>query len=182
MHLDLEQATVRVHSFDPRVNCHSITDSQRRPHSEALSGHQAPMGSGHGLATPVPSGGEGTLMKKILLVDDSATVRLMERMVLGKQPYQLVEAHDGADGVQAARAERPDLIIMDVVMPNMDGIEALRRIRAEEALRAIPVIMVTTRGEPEHVERGYAAGCNDYVTKPINGPEFLTKVRQALGA
>ncbi len=119
--------------------------------------------------------------KKILLVDDSATVLMMERMLLGRQPYDLVVARDGREGVAKARAERPDLFLMDVVMPGMDGFEALRSIRAEDGLRATPVIMVTTRGEPVNVEQGYAAGCTDYITKPIDGVELLTKVRACLG-
>ncbi|MBI5068917.1 MAG: response regulator [Deltaproteobacteria bacterium] len=120
--------------------------------------------------------------KKILLVDDSATVLMMEKMLLGKQPYDLVVAKDGSEGLAKAQAERPDLILLDVVMPRMDGFEALRRIRQEEALRATPVIMVTTRGEPVNVEQGYAAGCSDYITKPIDGVELLSKIRTYLGA
>lgn len=119
--------------------------------------------------------------KKILLVDDSTTVLLMERMILAKSQYDIVEARDGQEGVDKALAEKPDLILMDVVMPKMNGFEAVRRLREEEATRAIPVIMVTTRGELESVESGYAAGCSEYITKPIDGLELLTKVRSCLG-
>jgi DNA-binding response OmpR family regulator len=70
---------------------------------------------------------------------------------------------------------------MDVVMPRMDGFEACRKLREQDDTRAIPVIMVTTRGELASVETGYASGCNDYVTKPINGLELLAKVRSCLG-
>ncbi len=118
--------------------------------------------------------------KKILLVDDSPTVRLMERMIL-KGQYDLVEARDGAEGVEKALAAPPDLILMDVVMPRLDGFGAVRRLREEDATRAIPVIMVTTRGELASVESGYSSGCNEYVTKPINGLELLAKVRSCLG-
>jgi DNA-binding response OmpR family regulator len=119
--------------------------------------------------------------KKILLVDDSSTVLLMEKMILSKSEYDVVTARDGIEGVDKARAERPDLILMDVVMPRMDGFEAVRKLREDDATRAIPVIMVTTRGELQSVETGYASGCSDYVTKPINGLELLTKVRSCLG-
>lgn len=118
--------------------------------------------------------------KKILLVDDSATVLMMEKMLLGRQPYDLVVARDGSEGVAKAQGEHPDLILLDVVMPRMDGFEALRRIRADDGLRDVPVILVTTRGEPVNVEQGYAAGCSDYITKPIDGVELLTKVRSFL--
>ena len=119
--------------------------------------------------------------KKILLVDDSTTVLLMERMILAKSQYDVVEARDGQEGVEKALAERPDLILMDVVMPRMNGFEAVKRLREEEATRSIPVIMVTTRGELESVESGYASGCSEYVTKPIDGLELLSKVRSWLG-
>ncbi len=119
--------------------------------------------------------------KKILLVDDSMTVLLLERMILSKNEYDVVTAKDGVEGLEKAAAERPDLILMDVVMPRMDGFEACRRIREQDGTREIPVIMVTTRGELASVETGYASGCNDYVTKPINGLELLAKVRSCLG-
>jgi DNA-binding response OmpR family regulator len=119
--------------------------------------------------------------KKILLVDDSSTVLLMEKMILSKSEYDVVTARDGLEGVEKARNERPDLILMDVVMPRMDGFEAVRKLREDESTKAIPVIMVTTRGELQSVETGYASGCSDYVTKPINGLELLTKVRSCLG-
>ena len=119
--------------------------------------------------------------KKILLVDDSSTVLLMEKMILSKSEYDVVTARDGVEGVEKARCELPDLILMDVVMPRMDGFEAVRKLREDDSTRSIPVIMVTTRGELQSVETGYASGCSDYVTKPINGLELLTKVRSCLG-
>jgi CheY-like chemotaxis protein len=118
--------------------------------------------------------------KKILLVDDSQTALLMEQMILKKGPYDLVTAGDGAEGVAKAVSERPDLILMDVVMPRMGGFEALRDLRQREATREIPVIMVTTRGEGENVETGFASGCSDYLTKPIDSVALLAKVRDYL--
>jgi DNA-binding response OmpR family regulator len=105
----------------------------------------------------------------------------MERMILSKSDYEVVTARDGLEGLEKARAERPDLILMDVVMPRMDGFEAVRQLRQQEDTRSIPVIMVTTRGELQNVEAGYESGCNEYVTKPINGLELLAKVRSCLG-
>ncbi len=119
--------------------------------------------------------------KKILLVDDSSTVLLMERMILSKNEYDVVTARDGQEGVEKALSEKPDLILMDVVMPRMDGFEACRRLREQDDTKSIPVIMVTTRGELASVETGYSSGCNDYVTKPINGLELLAKVKSCLG-
>jgi CheY-like chemotaxis protein len=118
--------------------------------------------------------------KKILLVDDSRTSLFMERMILRQGPYDLVIANDGIEGLEQAKAEFPDLILMDVVMPRMTGFEALRALRSEPSTRHIPVILVTTRGESENVEEGWEAGCSDYINKPINPEELLAKVRSCL--
>jgi CheY-like chemotaxis protein len=119
--------------------------------------------------------------KKILLVDDSRTALMIERMILAQRSYDLVTASDGEEALTRAREERPDLILMDVVMPRLDGFSATRRLRAEPSTAAIPIILVTTRGEPSQVETGFVAGCSDYVTKPINSMELLVKVRNVLG-
>lgn len=118
--------------------------------------------------------------KKILMVDDAATILMMEKMFLSKEPYELVTANNGQEAVEKAESERPDLILMDVVMPKMNGFEAVQKIRENVATQSIPIIMVTTRGEEDNMEKGYENGCNDYVTKPINGPELLTKIRNLL--
>ncbi|MCU1246718.1 MAG: response regulator receiver protein [Acidobacteria bacterium] len=119
--------------------------------------------------------------KKILLVDDSATILMMERMILNKEPYELVTASNGEEAVAKAVSERPDVILMDVVMPKMNGFEAVRQIRLRAEVANTPIIMVTTRGEMENVETGFSSGCNDYVTKPINGPELMSKLKALLG-
>jgi DNA-binding response OmpR family regulator len=119
--------------------------------------------------------------KKILLVDDSNTILMMERMILTKGPYELLTASNGEEAVERALSHRPDLILMDVVMPKMNGFDACRRIRGEESIKHTPIIMVTTRGEVQNVENGFAAGCNDYVTKPINGAELMAKLKTYLG-
>ena len=119
--------------------------------------------------------------KKILLVDDSRTSLFVESMILKNGPYTLVTAADGEEAVLKALSEHPDLILMDVVMPRMTGFEACRELRAQEPTRGIPIILVTTRGEDENVKTGFAAGCTDYVTKPINGVELLAKVKEHVG-
>jgi CheY-like chemotaxis protein len=121
--------------------------------------------------------------KKVLLVDDSTTALLMEQMILkNRADLELIVARDGQEAVEKTLAELPDLIVMDVVMPRMTGIEACKQIRSQDHTRHIPIILVTTRGEPENVEIGYASGCNDYVTKPINGAELITKIVDLMGS
>lgn len=119
--------------------------------------------------------------QRILLVDDSATVLELEAMILDPSLFDVARARDGEQALQAALAARPDLILMDVVMPRLNGIEALRELRARAETREIPVIMVTTRSEEPIIEMCFRAGCNDYVTKPIDGAELMTKIRNLLG-
>jgi CheY-like chemotaxis protein len=119
--------------------------------------------------------------KKILLVDDSATILMMQKFILKNSPYDLVTASNGEEAVKKAVEQAPDLILLDVIMPGMGGFEACRLIRANDGTKDTPIIMVTTRGEAANVETGWASGCTDYVTKPINSLELLTKVRSCLG-
>ena len=113
--------------------------------------------------------------RKILLVDDSETILQMEQMILAKNSYELVLARDGEEGVAKALATRPDLILMDIVMPKMDGFEAVKKIRD------VPIVLVTRNGEAESMEAGYENGCSDYILKPIDRLELLAKVKNLLG-
>jgi CheY-like chemotaxis protein len=119
--------------------------------------------------------------KKILLVDDSATTLMMEQLMLRGQAYRIVTATNGREAVAAAKHEKPDLILLDVVMPEMNGFEACRRIRQEPSAGNMPIIMVTPNDEEQHVQSSFRSGCSDYITKPINRTELLTKVRGYLG-
>lgn len=119
--------------------------------------------------------------KKILVVDDSKTSQLLQCAVLRRGAYQVLVADDGEEGVRKAVEQLPDLVLMDVVMPRMDGFAAVRRLRATPQTQHIPVIMVTTRGEGANVETGFESGCTDYVTKPVDPVELLAKVKDCLG-
>lgn len=124
---------------------------------------------------------KGKTVKKILLVDDSRTTLLMERMMLEKRTsYQCITASNGAEAIEKAQAETPDLVLMDVVMPQMNGFEACKKLREHAKTKEIPVILVTTRGEESYMEAGFQSGCNDYVTKPINGPDLLKLLKSYL--
>ena len=122
------------------------------------------------------------MSRKILLVDDSATVLMMERMILASERFQIVTAANGEEAQERARTEQPDLILMDIVMPRVNGIQACQAIKRDPATAHIPIILVTTRGEAASLEAGYSSGCNDYVTKPVNSAELLCKIRNILGA
>jgi DNA-binding response OmpR family regulator len=118
--------------------------------------------------------------KKILLVDDSPTAILWQRLILEDEAYDILVATDGEECVRVAKAERPDLVLLDVVMPRMGGFEALRALRAEVELQGLPILMVTTRSEMPNVMEGYESGANEYITKPVDRTELLTKVRSYL--
>jgi CheY-like chemotaxis protein len=120
--------------------------------------------------------------KKVLVVDDSRTALLMATSILAQHTnYSIRTASDGEEAVQVARAELPDLILMDVVMPRLNGFEACKQLRHHDDTARIPIIMLTTRGEQECVEQGYLCGCNDYLTKPVNGNELVSMLEAYLG-
>jgi CheY-like chemotaxis protein len=122
------------------------------------------------------------MAKKVLIVDDSKTALMMELQILEKgTPYQCVTASDGQEAVEKACSERPDLILMDVVMPRMNGFEACQKMRELQNTRDIPIVLVTTRGEEQYVEAGFQSGCNDYITKPVIATELLALLQSYLG-
>ena len=121
------------------------------------------------------------MSKKILVVEDTEDNRQILRDLLGAAGYEMIEAHDGADGVTKAGTHRPDLILMDIQMPVMDGYEATRRIKADPALAAIPVIAVTSYALSGDEDKARAAGCDGYIAKPFSPRQMLAKVREILG-
>lgn len=119
-------------------------------------------------------------IKKILVVDDSATERHVLGSLLESKGFQVVYAEDGETGITSSKSEMPDLIIMDVVMPGMNGFQATRAISQEEATKDIPVIICTTKGQETDKIWGLRQGAKDYITKPVNAEELLGKIA-ALG-
>lgn len=122
------------------------------------------------------------MAKKVLLVDDSTTTLMMEEMILKQHTnYECVTAKDGIDAISRAVEDAPDLVLMDVVMPRLNGFEACKRMRTHTALSQVPIILVTTRGDEEYVEAGFQSGCNDYITKPVNSRELVTLLQSYIG-
>jgi two-component system cell cycle response regulator DivK len=120
-------------------------------------------------------------MPKILLVEDNEMNRDMLSRRLTRNGFEIAIAFDGQQGVAMAASEQPDLILMDLSLPVMDGWEATRRIKADPATRAIPVIALTANALVEDREKAMAAGCNDYDTKPVELPRLLGKIGALLG-
>lgn len=116
------------------------------------------------------------MIKRVLVVDDQVDNRTILRDLLGSAGIQVLEAENGAIGVEMAMDLQPDLILMDIQMPEMDGYEASRRIKAVPALAAVPIIAVTSYALSGDDEKARAAGCDDYVTKPFSPRALLVKV------
>jgi two-component system cell cycle response regulator DivK len=120
-------------------------------------------------------------VKRILVIEDTDDNRQIIRDLLTTVGYELIEAVDGEEGVAAAAREKPDLILMDIQLPRMDGYEATRRIKADPATAHIPVIAVTSYALSGDEEKTRAAGCDAYIAKPFSPRLLLAKVRELVG-
>lgn len=115
-------------------------------------------------------------IRKILVVDDSATDQQYLRELLTAKGFQVVTASGGEEGVSKAKSEKPDLILMDVVMPGLNGFQATRQLSQDEATKHIPVIICTTKHQETDRIWGMKQGARDYVTKPVDGADLLAKI------
>lgn len=118
---------------------------------------------------------------RVLVIEDTEDNRQIVRDLLGAFDIDMIEAHDGLSGVEVALREVPDLILMDIDLPGIDGYEATRRIRATDAGRDVPIIAVTSFALSGDDARARAAGCTDYVAKPYSPRALLAKIREHLG-
>lgn len=116
-------------------------------------------------------------IKKVLVVDDSATERHIIGEILTKHGCEVVFAEDGEAGVAKAKVEKPDLIVMDVVMPGLNGFQATRAITRDVETQHIPVILCTTKGQETDKVWGIRQGAKDYVVKPVDAAELLSKIQ-----
>ena len=119
-------------------------------------------------------------MKRILVVEDNEDNLYLIKFILQKSGYKVIEARSGAEGVELAVQEKPDLIIMDVQLPDINGLEATRKIRTSEADGEIPIIALTSYAMVGDRERFLAAGCTGYIEKPINPQTFLVEIEKFL--
>ena len=119
--------------------------------------------------------------KVILSVEDNEANRRIIRDLFTRKGYRVIEAVNGEEAVTVAKQEKPDLILMDVQLPKMDGYEATRQIKADPEMEAIPVLAVTSYALSGDREKALAAGCEDYVAKPFRPRELVAKVEKLLG-
>ena len=120
------------------------------------------------------------MSKCILVVEDQEDNRQILRDLLASTGFDMIEAWDGEAALTVAAAKRPDLILMDIQLPGLDGYEATRRIKADPALKHIPIIAVTSYALSGDDEKARLAGCDAYVTKPFSPRELLVKIREFL--
>jgi twitching motility two-component system response regulator PilH len=115
-------------------------------------------------------------VKKILVVDDSPTERFYVVDLLTKSGYEVITADNGEEGIAQAKANKPDLVLMDVVMPGLNGYQATRTLTRDEDTKNIPVIVCTSKGQETDKIWGLRQGALDYMVKPVNGEELLQKI------
>jgi two-component system, cell cycle response regulator DivK len=119
--------------------------------------------------------------RTVLLVEDNEDNRIVYTTILKYYGYRVLEAHDGIEGVSLAREAHPDLILMDVGLPGLDGWEATRQLKADEETRQIPVVALTAHALAEHRAQAIAAGCDGYLAKPVEPREVVAEVRRHIG-
>ncbi|MES9893397.1 MAG: response regulator [Candidatus Thiodiazotropha endolucinida] len=119
---------------------------------------------------------------RVLVVDDSPTEIHIFKKILEKQGYQILVAKDGQEGVDVAKQELPDIILMDVVMPVLNGFQATRQLKNDESTANIPVIMVTTKGQQTDKNWGMRQGATEYLVKPVAPAELLHKIKALIDA
>jgi two-component system, chemotaxis family, chemotaxis protein CheY len=120
------------------------------------------------------------MAKKILAVDDSPTIRQLVKMTLSRAGYEVTEAEDGAKGLQKASAEAFDMVLSDINMPQMTGIEMLRCLRKLDQYKFTPIVLVTTESQPEKKAEGKAAGATGWIVKPFEPDQLLAVVTKVL--
>ncbi|MFQ5651066.1 MAG: response regulator [bacterium] len=119
-------------------------------------------------------------MKKILLVEDDEANLYLIRFILEKNGFQVIEARSGARAVKLAVKEKPDLIIMDIQLPDINGLEAVKRIRSSKADGGIPIVALTSYAMVGDKEKALAAGCTGYIEKPIDPETFMEEIEKYL--
>lgn len=119
--------------------------------------------------------------KKVLAVDDSATIRTSISFVLKQEGYDVVEAVDGVDGIEKAKADKFNLVITDINMPNMDGIEMIKQLRATDGYKFTPIIALTTENQDSKMQEGKAAGATGWIVKPFTSEKLIAIVKKIIG-
>jgi two-component system cell cycle response regulator DivK len=157
-------------SIEGRLRAHRVAAQL----AESSLGHRV-----HGSYHPRKAG-EANMSKRILVVEDEEDNRQILRDLLQTVDYEIIEAENGEQALAAVAKQRPDLILMDLQLPILDGYEATRRIKANPALKDVPIIAVTSYALSGDEAKARAAGCDDFVPKPFSPRQLLAKIREYL--
>ena len=120
-------------------------------------------------------------MKRILIAEDEPSIVLSLQFLLGEAGHEVITAANGSDAIALAERHKPDLLVLDIMLPVMDGFQVCRTLRATPELRDMRILMLTARGRDHEIERGIALGANAYVTKPFGTRDLMRTVEQLLG-
>ncbi len=121
------------------------------------------------------------MSKKIVLAEDEPQIARLIEFKLKKEGYSVTSKENGEEALKAIKEDKPDLVLLDIMMPVMGGYEVLRRLKEDEDLKSIPVIMLTARAQEKDVVKGIGMGAEDYITKPFHPAELLARVKRILG-
>ncbi len=121
------------------------------------------------------------MTKKIVLAEDEPQIARLIEFKLNKEGYSVIWKENGEEALKAIKEDKPDLILLDIMMPVMGGYEVLRRLKEDEKLKSVPVIMLTARAQEKDVVKGIGMGAEDYITKPFHPAELLARVKRILG-
>jgi len=122
-----------------------------------------------------------TNKKKILIIDDERITVELAQVLLERYDFEVVCAYDGVEGLKVARAEKPDLILLDIVLPRKDGFEVCEELRSDPNFKDVRIVMFTAKGLAEDIERGRQVGADEYVIKPLSGKNLLVVIKKQLG-
>ncbi len=121
------------------------------------------------------------MTRKIVLAEDEPQIARLIEFKLKKEGYSVISKENGEEALKAIKMDKPDLILLDIMMPVMGGYEVLRRLKEDENLKSVPVIMLTARAQEKDVVKGIDMGAEDYITKPFHPAELLARVKRILG-
>src|SRR3954464_12537673 len=117
---------------------------------------------------------------RVLIVDDDPVVRRMLQLSFESENFDVLTAGDGLEGLESMRADKPDVVVLDIMMPKLDGMKVLQELNADDDLRGLPVILLSAKATSLDIELGLKAGAADYITKPVDPIELVDRVRSAL--
>jgi DNA-binding response OmpR family regulator len=118
--------------------------------------------------------------KKVMIVDDEAHIVELVKVVLEDTSYEILEAYDGESALEKIISDKPDLILLDIMLPRMDGYEVCMKLKADENTKSIPVVMLTAKGQEVDKIKGYQSGADSYMTKPFSPLRLLTEIEEKL--